>query len=323
MAEQKDDEKTQTQINAITVNKYKFNWNMVINNDGNLRITVEETTNKDKFQGEYTAPELEAMKWLKNDIESIKLFIHKSLFDPEPEMSYQIGFCNKNNKNNNQTDLKREYEKDDCLVIELQFKHKWIENKWKLYLDCVDEDDVFKLKAIIIDMKEEISEHKQKIKCLEEQINKNGVPKGTIVMWSGSIKHIPIGWKLCDGSHNTPNLTGKFILGSGNNDEYKIGDSGGTKLHNHGITVRNTTLNINQIPNHSHDHTLGKYHCYNGGNQYKIQYYTDQSSYDSAVTTTLTSTTKGGNQPHNHSAACTQTDHLPPYIILGFIIKTD
>ena len=40
-----------------------------------------------------------------------------------------------------------------------------------------------------------------------------GIPKGGIIMWSGSKANIPAGWALCDGTNGTPNLLGSFILG--------------------------------------------------------------------------------------------------------------
>lgn len=37
----------------------------------------------------------------------------------------------------------------------------------------------------------------------------NLVPKGAIIMWSGT--NIPDGWVICNGDNGTPNLTNKFI----------------------------------------------------------------------------------------------------------------
>ena len=44
----------------------------------------------------------------------------------------------------------------------------------------------------------------------------NRLKKGIIVMWSGADTDVPAGWVLCDGTNNTPDLRGRFILGSGN-----------------------------------------------------------------------------------------------------------
>jgi hypothetical protein len=40
------------------------------------------------------------------------------------------------------------------------------------------------------------------------------VPIGGIIMWSGAENALPVNWKICDGTNNTPDLRGKFIRGS-------------------------------------------------------------------------------------------------------------
>lgn len=45
----------------------------------------------------------------------------------------------------------------------------------------------------------------------------SGIPKGTIIAWSptyAGTNTIPTGWLLCDGTSSTPNLIGKFIVGT-------------------------------------------------------------------------------------------------------------
>lgn len=64
-------------------------------------------------------------------------------------------------------------------------------------------------------LKTEIDELKNVVDNLEEEIVKL-VPKGIIVIWSGSISDIPKGWALCDGNNGTPDLTRRFIVGAGN-----------------------------------------------------------------------------------------------------------
>lgn len=69
------------------------------------------------------------------------------------------------------------------------------------------------------------------------------VPKGAIIIWSGSVKDIPSGWVLCDGSEEgIPDLRDRFVLGAGNN--YAVGAKGGESEH---------TLTVDEMPNHSHD----------------------------------------------------------------------
>lgn len=57
----------------------------------------------------------------------------------------------------------------------------------------------------------------------------DSLPKGTIVIWSGSEDNIPSGWHLCDGTNGTPDLRSKYVLGAG-------------PKHAVGISVDNMTL---------------------------------------------------------------------------------
>jgi microcystin-dependent protein len=76
------------------------------------------------------------------------------------------------------------------------------------------------------------------------------LPRGVIVMWSGSISSIPPGWALCDGGTytapdgtqvTTPNLRNRFIVGAGG--EYSVGNTGGQD---------SIILSINNLPPHTH-----------------------------------------------------------------------
>lgn len=82
----------------------------------------------------------------------------------------------------------------------------------------------------------------------------NGVPKGVIVMWSGSIDAIPRGWVLCDGApgSGTPNLKDRFIVGAGNS--YAVGATGGS-----------ASMNLQHQHEMPHDHDMNHEH-YGYGN---------------------------------------------------------
>jgi len=77
------------------------------------------------------------------------------------------------------------------------------------------------------------------------------VPLGGILMWSGSVATIPTGWALCDGTGGTPDLRGRFIIGSGTT--YAIGDSGGSATAN--LAHTHTTANANTDTSGAHTHT--------------------------------------------------------------------
>jgi hypothetical protein len=66
--------------------------------------------------------------------------------------------------------------------------------------------------------------------------------KNMIVMWAGAIRDIPLGWLLCDGTHGTPDLRSKFIIGTDNENELFVDSTGGSN---------EKTLTVNELPKHS------------------------------------------------------------------------
>lgn len=63
---------------------------------------------------------------------------------------------------------------------------------------------------------------------LESDVNGNlstsaTLPIGAIIMWSGLQASIPVGWNLCDGSNNTPDMRGLFTMGASVDSDLKVG----------------------------------------------------------------------------------------------------
>ena len=148
------------------------------------------------------------------------------------------------------------------------------------------------------------------------------IPKGVIVMWSGSLATIPTGWALCDGElHDgtrTPNLKDRFVLSSG--DSYGVGSTGGERVH---------SLTVSEIPGHTHSGTTGGQsasHTHNipnyvagpPGNGWNWagpnSSMTNNSSRESNDHTHnfTTDNGTGGGAPHNN---------MPPYYALAYIMK--
>lgn len=69
----------------------------------------------------------------------------------------------------------------------------------------------------------------------------DGLPVGTIVMWSGTVYNVPDKWHVCDGTNGTPDLRGRFVLGV--SDTYKKGAKGGEE---------SVKLKVNNLPSHDH-----------------------------------------------------------------------
>lgn len=69
--------------------------------------------------------------------------------------------------------------------------------------------------------------------------------KGIIVMWSGVVADIPFGWKLCDGTNGTPDLSERFIRAVGGGiPPHQVS---GTAYHDH----------ANSHGTHAHDLPAG------------------------------------------------------------------
>jgi hypothetical protein len=111
-------------------------------------------------------------------------------------------------------------------------------------------------------------------------------------MWNGTT--VPAGWALCNGEKGRPNLVNRFIVGTGS--EYSVGSRDGLKQ---------VTLNISQMPKHSH--TVNQFiDCRD------VRLSGKKGCWLAGPPRGATLSQVGGDQPH---------ENRPPYYALAFIIK--
>ena len=140
------------------------------------------------------------------------------------------------------------------------------------------------------------------------------LPYGSIIMWYGAANAIPLGWTLCNGSNNTPDLRDRFIVGAGST--YAVAATGGTAnavvvTHTHNVIEPD---NSPAAPGHNHQitsyggtaDTLGKLAGIGDGNGAFPTGFTEFG----VTGITIESTGESGTGKN-----------LPPYFALCFIMK--
>lgn len=122
--------------------------------------------------------------------------------------------------------------------------------------------------------------------------SEDGVPSGFIGMWSGAV--VPNGWTLCDGTNGTPDLRGRFVLGS--SESHAMGENGGSE---------EVTLTIEQMPRHYHS----------------IPYSLVVSQGGSNRTSSLVGSTNANVESSSYSGSSQPHSNMPPYYVLAYIMK--
>lgn len=133
------------------------------------------------------------------------------------------------------------------------------------------------------------------------------IPIGGIIMWSGSTP--PAGWALCNGltvnGITTPNLQGRFVLGSGTGGGLtprSVGQFGGSET---------VTLGLANIPAHTHTvsvNTVGYTSSYNGSGEATGAPLNPKNNSSQSFTT-------------SSAGSGSAFGIMPPYYVLAFIMR--
>ena len=163
-----------------------------------------------------------------------------------------------------------------------------------------------------------------------------GIPSGLISMWYGLATSCPVGWAVCDGTHGTPDLRDRFIVGAGGAYNFKdVGGSISATTSQAGGqlsgTSDSTALTIDQIPSHKHVDPYAEGSGFIGGPGYTFDPVPGtEGAYGSAKTdkdqSLYYTSAVGGGKAHNHTfsfdwAHNHTVNTVPPYYALYYIMK--
>ena len=131
-----------------------------------------------------------------------------------------------------------------------------------------------------------------------DSVDNAHVPTGVIMLWYGDSTDVPNGWVICDGNNGTPNLSGRFVVGSGNNTEttYTENQLGGQDSY---------TLAVSHLPSHNHDAS---------SQNTDIPHNHDASCGFTDVPHSHTATSQNTDIPHNHDASSQDTDIIHNHV---------
>ena len=177
-------------------------------------------------------------------------------------------------------------------------------------------------------------------------VRAKGIPPiGSITFWSGTINEdntVPDyeNWRVCDGTNGTPDLRGRFIVGTTGiepSTTLTVGTESATYNLEQTGGEASVTLVTDNLSSHTHisnGQSGGHNHSYNVWEQndhnwnstnYSIAGTDDFSTFNGEASSLTNATGTSGN--HNHGGATDATgsgqahDNMPPYYVLAYIMR--
>jgi hypothetical protein len=146
----------------------------------------------------------------------------------------------------------------------------------------------------------------------------NGFPAGGIIMWSGSIASIPLGFALCNGSSGTPDLRDRFIVGAGST--YTPGNIGGSA--NAVVVSHSHTFAGDALGTHAHNMSFHQTSKSNNATPFMLSSPINGENLNGTLTLSTTNVSAGTPSGTISTAGVSGTNaNLPPYYALAYIMK--
>jgi hypothetical protein len=166
-------------------------------------------------------------------------------------------------------------------------------------------------------------------------------PIGTVIMWTGDIGAIPLGWGLCNGQLQEgfikPDMRDRFVVGAGTT--YTNKQIGGSNVHDHTKATGSTILTIGQMPYHNHSAAAAGTHSHNapwnkvssgygayptayGGAGYAGEigrYVANGLNVDPSSAGSITVNHNGNNEGHTHTIS--EANNIPLFYAVAFIVR--
>lgn len=148
------------------------------------------------------------------------------------------------------------------------------------------------------------------------------LPRGVIMLWSGSSASIPAGWALCNGSSSTPDLRDRFVVGAGTT--YAVAATGGSA---NAVVVSHTHTATSAVSDPSHSHLVGSRDLVgadSGGGANTLEGLWTYPGFSQNVSTSTSTTgiTVATTVATATGGVSGTNANLPPYYALCYIMKT-
>lgn len=148
------------------------------------------------------------------------------------------------------------------------------------------------------------------------------LPKGTILAYYSKDGDVPDGWRICDGTNETPDLSNRFLMGVTSFGEVSDRkDQGKNVYEDNEVVTMGTELKMKHLPNHQMKLELYSSET-NVGNYPAYQFYVPKGlPHQRSEEKKHNLTINLGGEGKKHSHGIVKFDNRPEFVSVVFIMK--